>query len=276
VPGSQHPSRRPLVVAIDGPSGSGKSTVSRQVARRLALEYLDTGAMYRAVCWVCLDRGIDLDDEDAVAEVARRLDLEISTDPDARFVRVDGRDVGREIRSTEVSAAVSRVAANLAVRAELRWRQQEVIAAARRGPRHGVVAEGRDITTVVAPDADVRILLTASEGTRLARRALEVHGSDDEPALAATRDEVVRRDADDARVTRFFEAADGVVRLDSSRLSPEQTVDAVLVIVARHADLDGVEVPGKELLVELHAPAMGSRPAVGDAMTSPVGAGRGA
>jgi CMP/dCMP kinase len=263
VPQRPHASRRSLVVAIDGPSGSGKSTVSRFVAGRLRLEYLDTGAMYRAVCWACLERGVDLADEPAVADVARGLDLEIGTDPDAPFVRVDGRDVEREIRSTRVSAAVSTVAANLAVRAELRRRQQEIIAAARRGPRHGVVAEGRDITTVVAPDADVRILLTASEGARLARRAREVHGSDDERALAATRDQVVRRDADDARVAQFQEAADGVLRLDSSRLSLDETVDAVLAVVTERAQLDGLGVPvGKDLLVELAAEPVSAGPVV--------------
>lgn len=261
-------SRRPLVVAIDGPSGSGKSTVSRIVAGRLGLEYLDTGAMYRAVCWACLERGIDLADEPAVAEVARNLDLRVGTDAEAPFARVDGRDVSSQIRSTRVSATVSIVAANLAVRAELRRRQQEIIAAARQGPRHGVVAEGRDITTVVAPDADVRILLTASEGDRVARRAREVHGSDDDRALAATHDQVVRRDADDARVAQFFEAADGVLRLDSSGLSLAETVDAVLAAVAEHERTDGAEVvAGKGLLVELAAESVGAER---------VGAGRGA
>jgi cytidylate kinase len=265
VPGSQRPnaSRRPLVVAVDGPSGSGKSTVSRLAAGRLGLDYLDTGAMYRAVCWACLERGVDLADEAAVAEVARGLDLEIGMDPDAPVVRVDGRDVGAEIRATRVSAVVSMVAANLAVRAELRRRQQELIAAARAGDRHGIVAEGRDITTVVAPDADVRILLTASENDRLARRAREVHGTDDAGALAAIRDQVVRRDADDARIAQFLEAADGVIRLDSSGLTLDETVETVLAVVAEHAQLQGVTiVAGKDLLVEL--------------ATEPVGAGRGA
>ena len=259
MPGSQHPQalQRPLVVAIDGPSGSGKSTVSRLVAARLGLEYLDTGAMYRAVCWECLERGIDLADEAAVAEVARGLDLEMGTDPDAPTVRVGGRDVAVEIRETRVSAAVSAVATNLAVRAELRRRQQELIAVARTGERGGVVAEGRDITTVVAPDADVRILLTASENARLARRALEVHGSDDEQALAATRDQVVRRDAQDATVAQFLEAADGVIRLDSSGLSLQQTVERVLAVVSGHAGLEGV-LAGKDLLVELAAESVGA------------------
>jgi cytidylate kinase len=262
VPGSQpHASRRPLVVAIDGPSGSGKSTVSRLVAVRLGLEYLDTGAMYRAVCWACLERGVDLADETAVATVARDLELEVGTDAEAPFVRVDGRRVDAEIRDTRVSAAVSAVATNLEVRAELRRRQQEIIQAARHGERGGVVAEGRDITTVVAPDADVRILLTASERERLARRALEVHGTDDERALAATHDQVVRRDKDDASVASFLEAADGVLHLDSSGNTLEQTVDAVLRLVAGQAGLDGAVLVGKDLLVQLH--------------DEPVGAGRG-
>jgi CMP/dCMP kinase len=262
VPGSHpHASRRPLVVAVDGPSGSGKSTVSRLVAVRLGLEYLDTGAMYRAVCWSCLERGVDLADEAAVAAVARDLQLEVGTDPEAPSVRVDGRRVDAEIRDTRVSAAVSAVATNLEVRAELRRRQQEIIEAARHGERGGVVAEGRDITTVVAPDADVRILLTASERARLARRALEVHGTDDEQALAATHDQVVRRDKDDATVASFLEAADGVLHLDSSGLSLEETVDAVLRVVAEQAGLDGVVLVGKDLLVELDH--------------EPVGAGRG-
>ncbi len=259
MPGSQRSQAtgRPLVVAVDGPSGSGKSTVSRLVAGRLGLEYLDTGAMYRAVCWACLERGVDLTDETAVAEVARGLDLEVGTDPDAATVRVGGVDVARQIRETRVSAAVSAVATNLAVRAELIARQRRLIDAARSGPRGGVVAEGRDITTVVAPDADVRILLTASEGDRLARRALEVHGSDDEQALAATRDQVVRRDAQDATVASFLEAAHGVVRLDSSGLGLEETVDAVLAVVADRAHLEGL-LAGKDVLVELAAESVGA------------------
>jgi cytidylate kinase len=259
VPGSQRPaSRRPLVVAIDGPSGSGKSTVSRIVASRLALDYLDTGAMYRAVCWACLERGVDLADEAAVTDVARGLELEMGTDPDGTFVRVDGRDVGRDIRATRVSAVVSTVAANQGVRAELRRRQRDLIAEARKGQRGGVVAEGRDITTVVAPDADVRILLTASESARLARRAREVHGSDDAPALAATRDQVVRRDADDSRVAQFLDAADGVVRLDSSGLTLEETVDTVVAVIAEHAHIDGMDLVGKDLLVELASESVGA------------------
>jgi len=230
------PAPRPLVVAIDGPSGSGKSSVSREVARRLGLEYLDTGAMYRAVCWAALEAGVDLRDKTRVAQVARRLDLQLETDAEAPRVRVDGRDVTAQIRESRISALVSTVATNQDVRAELRRRQQELIEAARRGPRAGVVAEGRDITTVVAPDADVRLLLTASEESRLARRALEMHGRDDASALEATRDEVLRRDADDATVSNFHTAAAGVVKLDSSTMDFEETVTAVLHAVVAHGE----------------------------------------
>jgi CMP/dCMP kinase len=236
------PRSRPLVVAVDGPSGSGKSSVSREVARRLGLEYLDTGAMYRAVCWSCLDAGIDLDDVAAVSEQARTMALVIGTDPAAPNVKVGDRDVTGAIRATGISAEVSRVATNQEVRAELRRQQREIIARAGAGPLGGCVAEGRDITTVVAPEADVRVLLTASESARLARRALEVHGTADDVAVAATRDQVVRRDADDATVSSFLTPAAGVVQIDSSGLDFEQAVEAVLAVVrdvvpARDGDL---------------------------------------
>jgi len=217
------------VVAVDGPSGSGKSTVSRTVAARLGLAYLDTGAMYRAVTWWCLDQGLDLADSAAVADAATALDLRMGTDPSAPSVAVGGTDVTAAVRESRISAAVSAVATNLSVRAELQRRQRELIAAA--AAERGVVAEGRDITTVVAPDADVRVLLTASEDARLARRAAELHGRTDAGAVEATRDEVVRRDRDDATVSTFHTAADGVVTLDSSALSLEETVEALASLV---------------------------------------------
>jgi CMP/dCMP kinase len=233
VPASAAPTRpEVLVIAIDGPSGSGKSSVSREVARQLGLEYLDTGAMYRAVCWSCLEHRVDLADTEAVARHTRALVLKVGTDSRSPYVRVDGMDVTEQIREPRISAAVSAVATNREVRAELKRRQQALIAAAKAGPARGVVAEGRDITTVVAPEADVRLLLTASERTRLERRALEVLGSADDSALAATHDLVVRRDADDSSVSSFFTAADGVLSLDSSRLSFDETVHAVMDAVA--------------------------------------------
>ena len=221
----------PLTIAIDGPSGSGKSSVSRAVASRLGVGYLDTGAMYRALTWWCLERRIDLTDTGAVADAARALPLEIGTDPDAPTVSVGGTDVGEAIRTTEVSTAVSAVATNLEVRAVLQGLQRDLMAriAEQSG---GVVAEGRDITTVVAPDARVRVLLTASEEARLRRRSAELHGAVDEAAVEATRDQVVRRDRDDSTVSTFHEAAEGVVLVDTSELDFDESVEAVLDVVA--------------------------------------------
>lgn len=225
-----------LTIAIDGPSGSGKSSVSREVARRLGLAYLDTGAMYRAATWWCVRNGLDLADQPAVAGLVARIPLAMVTDPAGPAVHVDGIDVGDAIRESAISTAVSAVATNLDVRAELQARQRAVIVAESAGGFSGgagVVAEGRDITTVVAPDADVRILLTASEDARLARRARDVHGADDAASVDATRDQVLRRDADDSTVSSFQVAADGVVTVDSSELDFEQTVQAVLTVVER-------------------------------------------
>ncbi len=217
-----------LVVAVDGPSGSGKSSVSREVARRFGLAYLDTGAMYRALTWWCLDQGVDLRDEDAVVQAMRSVPLVMGTDPQAPAVSVAGVDVGAAIRETRVSEQVSAVATNLGVRALMRVLQRELIASS----TAGTVAEGRDITTVVAPDADVRVLLTASEQARLERRARELHGHADETAIAATHDQVVRRDRDDSTVSQFVQAADGVVTIDSSAMTLAEVVAAVVGLVS--------------------------------------------
>ncbi|HEY3535105.1 MAG TPA: (d)CMP kinase [Pedococcus sp.] len=219
-----------LVVAIDGPSGSGKSSVSRAVARGLGVGFLDTGAMYRALTWWCLEQGVDLEDADAVAVAARDLPLEMGTDPATPSVRVSGREVEQDIRTTRVSAAVSKVATNTLVRPVLQQQQREIIdrVATDLG---GVVAEGRDITTVVAPDADVRVLLTASVEARLRRRSKQLHGSDGDDAVAATRDQIVRRDRDDSTVSDFLEAAPGVTLVDTSDLDFDQSVQAVLGVV---------------------------------------------
>lgn len=226
----------PVVVAIDGPSGSGKSTISRRLAAELGLAYLDTGAMYRAATWWCRRREVDLADAPAVAQAVRQMPLEMVTDPRGPRVVCDGVDISETIRRSEISAVVSTVATNLDVRAELQRRQREEITAEQRpGGRsqgRGIVAEGRDVTTVVAPDATARILLTADEAARLARRARELHGTADAAAIAATHDEVVRRDADDSTVSTFLTAAGGVVTIDSSRLDLDQTLRAVLDVVA--------------------------------------------
>ena len=215
-----------IVIAIDGPAGSGKSTVSKEVARKLGFGYLDTGAMYRAGAWWCQHINVDLDDHDGVAQAVRDMPLEMPLDPDNQQIQCDGVDITRAIRDSELSRVVSKVAVNLDVRAELVRRQQEIIAKAAQAG--GVVAEGRDITTVVAPDAPVRVLLTASEEARLARRALEQRGSANAEALAATRDEVLRRDRDDSTVSEFLTASEGVYTVDSSNLTIAQVVDVII------------------------------------------------
>ena len=221
-----------LVVAIDGPSGSGKSSVSKAVARELGIGYLDTGAMYRALTWWCLEEGVDLDDKAAVAQAARDLPLEMGTDPAQPAVRVSGRDINDDIRTTRVSEVVSKVATNTDVRPVLQQRQRDLMSQVAE-ETGGVVAEGRDITTVVAPDADVRILLTASEEARLRRRSKELHGHADDHAVEATRDQVVRRDRDDSTVSDFTEAAEGVTLVDTSDLDFQQSVQAVIDVVER-------------------------------------------
>ncbi|MGJ3404707.1 (d)CMP kinase [Glutamicibacter sp. Je.9.36] len=209
-----------LVIAIDGPSGSGKSSVSKAVARKLGAAYLDTGAMYRAITYSVLADGTDLSNAEAIAQAVRDAKLSISVDPDAELVEIGGVDVTAAIREPRISEQVSTVATNLDARAELVRRQQEIIAANTR-----IVAEGRDITTVVAPDADARILLTASEEARLRRRGLQLGGTQNESQLAT---QVLARDAKDSTVVNFTQAADGVMTVDSSDLDFEQTIDAVL------------------------------------------------
>lgn len=209
-----------LVIAIDGPSGSGKSSVSKAVARELGAAYLDTGAMYRAITYSVLADSTDLNDANAIAQAVRDAQLEISLDPDAELVKIGGVDVTTAIREPRISEQVSAVATNLDARAELVRRQQEIIKANAR-----IVAEGRDITTVVAPDADARILLTASEEARLRRRGLQLGGSQNDAQLAT---QVLARDAKDSTVVNFTQAADGVMTVDSSDLDFEQTIAAVL------------------------------------------------
>ena len=227
----------PLVVAVDGPSGSGKSSVSKAVARRLGAAYLDTGAMYRAVAWHCLHEGVDLADAEAVAAAAVAMDLDQSTDPDVEAVRVGGTDVTEAIRGPEVTDTVSTVAVVIPVREELHRRQRAAIAAAGR-----MVAEGRDITTVVAPDAHARVLLTASEAVRTARRSGQLAAAGEPGVDAGTlHRQVAGRDARDATVSTFDRPADGVALVDSTELDFEQTVAAVLAAVEDQAGIPAVK-----------------------------------
>ncbi|WP_295839633.1 (d)CMP kinase [uncultured Microbacterium sp.] len=214
----------PVVVAIDGPAGSGKSSVSKAAAGRLGYGFLDTGAAYRALAWHALEHGADTSDATAVLEVFGDFDYAISLDPADRWVRVGGVDVTAEIREPRVTDAVSGVARVGAVRHAVNELFRRLVASA---SLTGVVVEGRDITTVVFPDAPVRILLTAAPEVRAARRSAELTDQDAAKVAAALH----KRDAADSTVVDFLTAAEGVEVVDSTHLDFEQTVDAVLSVV---------------------------------------------
>ena len=220
-----------ITIAIDGPAGSGKSTVSRLVAEALDGGFLDTGAMYRAIAWACLEDGVDLADREAVARVAEEIDLDLGTDPAGATVVVAGTDITAAIREQRISQQVSAVATNTLVRPILQRRQREVLfsTAAERG---FCVAEGRDTTTVVAPDARVRVLLTASDEERMRRRAAELGLEDTEETRERMADQVLRRDRDDSSVSEFLTAAEGVEQIDTTGLGIEDVVEKVLMLVA--------------------------------------------
>jgi cytidylate kinase len=213
-----------FVVAIDGPAGSGKSSVSRAAARELGYAYLDSGACYRAFAWSLLDRGIDLEDATEAIAGQAGFDFRIGTQPDDYFVRVGETDVTDAIREPRVTNAVRHVSKVPEVRAGLTALFRRIIRAT---PNPGIVVEGRDITTVVAPDAPVRILLTASEEARMARRSHEVT----DQSAAVVGEQLRSRDLADSRVVDFMNAADGVRTLDSTELDFDQTVNAVVEVV---------------------------------------------
>ncbi len=215
-----------VVVAIDGPAGSGKSSVSRASARALGFDYQDSGAAYRALAWFVLENGVDTADADAVIAALPAFDYEIGIDPDDYFVRVGGVDVTASIRDPRISAVVSQVARIPVVRAYLVDLFREVIDGSE---RPGIITEGRDITTVVCPDADARMLLTASEEARMARRSAELPSE----SAAAVAEKLSSRDAQDSRVVDFMNAAEGVTTLDSTDLDFDQTVQAVIAFVGR-------------------------------------------
>jgi CMP/dCMP kinase len=214
------------VIAVDGPAGSGKSSAARGVARALGLRYLDTGAMYRALTWWLLSRGLDTADPETVARHAAEPLIEAGVDPAAPQITVDGVDVSGPIRSRRVSNAVSAVASVPEVRAHLIDRQRDIIRQYS-GPGGGIVAEGRDIGTVVAPDALVKVFLTASEEVRAHRRSADL-AADPGATAAVTQREQHRRDRADAPQTAV--AADAV-KIDSSGLSLAEVVSLITGLV---------------------------------------------
>ena len=208
------------VIAIDGPAGAGKSTVARALANRLGLEYLDTGAMYRAVTLAAMRRGIDLADVEQVAKLAQQLTLEVGE----HGVLVDGIDATTEIRSREVTTAVSTVASNSAVRAELVRRQRNWA-----NERGGGVLEGRDIGSVVFPDAELKLYLTAAPRVRAERRVAEAGGDVDEMTEAIElRDQYDRQRADGPLVQ-----ADGSIVVDTTGLSIDEVIERIEQLLER-------------------------------------------
>lgn len=215
-----------VVVAVDGPSGSGKSSTSRGTAARLGLRYLDTGAMFRAITWWMLENGIDVTDAAAVAAAAGRPVLESGTDPLAPSIVVDGADAAVAIRSGEVTAAVSVVSTVPAIRARLLDEQRRIIG------RGGIVVEGRDIGSVVAPDAAVKVYLTADPGARALRRAAE-EGSGDH---GATETALLERDRiDSTRVTAPLTKPEGAHHIDTTAYTLDEVVAMIVDLVVAAA-----------------------------------------
>ena len=218
-----------MIVAIDGPAGSGKSTVAREVARRLGFTYLDSGAIYRAVTLRALEEGADLDDGAALGEVARGLDIQLQRrDADNAQVTVDGRDVSEAIRDPRVTGASSTVAAHPRVREALLEKQRALMASG------NYVVEGRDIGTVVAPDAPVKVFLTADPEERARRRAAEL----ERRGLSIDRDEVraaieQRDNLDSTRSAAPLRRADDAELIDTTGLDAGEVADRIVELVAR-------------------------------------------
>jgi cytidylate kinase len=214
-----------VIVAVDGPSGSGKSSVSKGVARRLGYDYLDTGAMYRAVTWWALGNAVP---EDAVAARLAECHITSGTDPAAPTITVNGTDVSEAIRTPEVTAAVSRYSAVPGVRAAMVAQQQAVGAAAVRG----LVAEGRDLGTVVFPDADLKVYLTADVEARAQRRAAEDAERGHSADVTDTHQALTARDAaDSGRAVSPLQIADDAVEVDATFLTLQEVIDHVTALV---------------------------------------------
>jgi cytidylate kinase len=229
-PLSESASAPTLVIAIDGPSGSGKSTVARRVAADLHLRYLDTGALYRALTWAVLDKAIDPADVDGVLAIAAVVHIAVSTDPQAQAVSVDGRDVAAEIRGPAVTGAVSAVSAIPQVRERLLALQRAIIGAG------GIVVEGRDIGTVVAPQAPVKIFLTASPETRAARRSADAQVTAGDRDVSSVQADLARRDTlDSTRAASPLAMAADAVQLDSTAMDEDAVVARVLDLVAQRS-----------------------------------------
>ena len=227
------------VIALDGPSGTGKSTVARRLADTLEAGYLDTGAMYRAVTLAVLRSGVATDDDEAVLSIAENVDLKVSTDPNQQETLLGGENVGTEIRGQAVTLAVSAVSSVAEVRSLLVARQMRIIDEVCE-ERGGIVVEGRDIGTVVAPDAALKVYLTASADARALRRSLQDNASGREVSVDDTRKDVERRDElDSGRAVSPMQPADDAVWLDTTDLDLRGVLDEIMALVDER-DLRGV------------------------------------
>lgn len=226
-----------MIVAIDGPAGSGKTTIAREIARRMGFEKLDTGALYRTVAFACTLHGVDLDDEDGVVALSRSLDISFDSAGEATRISVDGRDVSDDIRTPAVDRIVSKVSAYPGVR-EAMLPVQRLFAQDR-----DVVAEGRDIGTVVFPNALVKVFLTADPRERARRRVLQRHPGEQLSDEALQREveetlaDLERRDRlDSSREAAPLRAADDAVRIDSSRFTIDEVVDQIRDLISKRRD----------------------------------------
>ena len=228
---ADHTTTTPFVVAVDGPSGSGKSSTARGAARRLELRYLDTGAMFRAVTWWMLQHEVPVSDPAAVAAHCEKPQLASGTDPDRPTIHVDGTDVGAEIRTPEVTEAVSPVSAVPEVRRRLVQLQRDAIEAS----EAGIVVEGRDIGTVVWPEASLKVYLTADAEARAVRRHAELTGVP--VTVAETQASLTRRDTiDSGRTAAPLLKADDAVLLDTTELTLDEAVQAVVDLAEARRD----------------------------------------
>lgn len=228
------------VIAVDGPSGSGKSSVSKGVAEALGLRYLDTGAMYRAATWWMIRHGVDIVDDGAIGEMADSFELEIVADPAAPTIAVSGTDVTQAIRDHSISGSVSAVSAVAEVRRRLVDEQRLQVAAAL-DEGIGIVVEGRDIGTVVLPDADVKIFLTADPAVRAERRAAEDAGSahgtrGSEATLEALQ---ARDEKDSTRQVSPLRKADDAIEVDATHLTLEGVIATIVGHVRAAAEASG-------------------------------------
>ncbi len=214
-----------MIIAIDGPSGAGKSTLGRMLARALKLLYIDTGSMYRAVALAVMESSVSASDDIAVGSLASRVNIDLEGDPDSLKITLEGRDVTEEIRSEEVTAMSSVISTIPAVRRAMVMRQREM-------GRRGAVLNGRDIGTVVFPDADVKFFLTAAPDERAQRRFTEERGQDTEVSFEATFTDMIERDRrDSTRVDSPLKVAEDAIVVDSTGLSIDEVFEKMMEAV---------------------------------------------